>query len=827
MSGTNRTPVTPGGAPAPPAYTTPPSNAEMATEVQQLRALVQTLQRQVQNQPAVAPAATTNNDRDPGETIKPPKPEPFDGSPSDVIPFITRMKGYFRFFPRRLASSEARLLFTNNLMIGNAKDWFEPIMRDFLNNDEASQDQDTVNIFADWENFEEALKDTFGMVNEERQAATKIHKIKQMKSTAAYAIAFRQVASKLEWDDDVLMEIFYQGLKEEVKDELYKADRPDTLTEYITMAVKIDERQYERRREKAENQRGGRGNNYNPYYPKNQDNRKNKNRVNTSYGTRAGPMELGAAQRDYSKVKCWNCGKMGHFENKCQSPKTNQKHKPVPEGKNLRSTNHQHPSKTLAMTRSGYHGMFSGAGEDMIDSESEPETTEQRDKIEARREARRGEWARRLAKETPEEKQARLVRKGESARRRYAERKAAREANKQWDPIPEGRPTKNTVNGKILAMVKKGDRRARFAPVPEDGESYRQKVEEEIPDRQPSQVKVDYNQVGNASSATFQLPKTRAVQTNDDCNCRQTGHTKNECPASFSKKGKQIWNKLHDNEKPKRGSKRQDTSTSKRYEPSRDGTTEGRQRLETHRFLDELSQEPELILAPADEYPDSSDDERTDPYYEEYRESPTEAKEWWNTAEIDPQGIRMWTSNEDRCQQMVRERQEPQAKEDLYIYARSRLEARGDEEIPRGEFLDDPRVRTDDPRHHELAWISCYDPRCEKHIYSKWKNDCFPTRLEDHPVSTPYLHDEIKGYRMRSFGPIDGIVILEYSNKFFPLECIKGPTNPMQCNEEDCLIHARAKIDLWHMQRDEWKDLMADCTERTQAPPTKNDKRHL
>lgn len=802
MSGTNRTPVTPGGAPAPPAYTTPPSNAEMATEVQQLRALVQTLQRQVQNQPAVAPAATTNNDRDPGETIKPPKPEPFDGSPSDVIPFITRMKGYFRFFPRRLASSEARLLFTNNLMIGNAKDWFEPIMRDFLNNDEASQDQDTVNIFADWENFEEAIKDTFGMVNEERQAATKIHKIKQIRSTAAYAIAFRQVASKLEWDDDVLMEIFYQGLKEEVKDELYKADRPDTLTEYITMAVKIDERQYERRREKAENQRGGRGNNYNPYYPKNQDNRKNKNRVNTSYGTRAGPMELGAAQRDYSKVKCWNCGKMGHFENKCQSPKTNQKHKPVPEGKNLRSTNHQHPSKTLAMTRSGYDETGAPKGTLQLHSSQLYKTKEEAKNEQYKPKPSPGFYF-------PQ----RIILTGQP---------------QGWTPIPEGRPPAST-NGKILAMVKKGDKRTtRFAPVPEDGESYRKKVEEETPDRQPSQVKVDYSQVGSASSATFQLPKTRAVQTNDDCNCRQVGHTKNECPASFSKKGKQIWNKLHDNEKPKRGSKRQDTSTSKRYEPSRSGTTEGRRRLEAFRILDEkFGKELQDVLAPAEEYPDSSDEERADPYYEEYRESPTETKEWWNTAEIDPQGVRMWTSNEDRCQQMIRERQEPQAKEDLYIYARSRLEARGDEEIPRGEFLDDPRVRTDDPRHHELSWVSCYDPRCERHIYSKWKNNCFPTRLEDHPVSTPYLHDETKGYQTRSFGPIDGIMVLEYSNKFFPLECIKGPENPMQCNEEDCLIHARAKIDLWHMQRDEWKDLMADCTEQTQAPPTKNDKRHL
>jgi hypothetical protein len=39
------------------------------------------------------------------------------------------------------------------------------------------------------------------------------------------------------------MEIYYRGLKEEVKDELYLADRPDKgLTVYITIVIKINKR---------------------------------------------------------------------------------------------------------------------------------------------------------------------------------------------------------------------------------------------------------------------------------------------------------------------------------------------------------------------------------------------------------------------------------------------------------------------------------------------------------------------------------------------------------------------------------------------------------
>lgn len=43
------------------------------------------------------------------------------------------------------------------------------------------------------------------------------------------------------------MTIFYNGLKEEVKDELYKENIPNKLADYIATTVRIDDRQYERR----------------------------------------------------------------------------------------------------------------------------------------------------------------------------------------------------------------------------------------------------------------------------------------------------------------------------------------------------------------------------------------------------------------------------------------------------------------------------------------------------------------------------------------------------------------------------------------------------
>ena len=58
---------------------------------------------------------------------------------------------------------------------------------------------------------------------------------------------FRQVVSKLEQEDEPLIAQFYEGLKDEVKDEIAKLDRLDTLTRYIEYAIRIDDRLYERR----------------------------------------------------------------------------------------------------------------------------------------------------------------------------------------------------------------------------------------------------------------------------------------------------------------------------------------------------------------------------------------------------------------------------------------------------------------------------------------------------------------------------------------------------------------------------------------------------
>ncbi|KAF4455372.1 hypothetical protein F53441_2298 [Fusarium austroafricanum] len=110
----------------------PPSAAELMAEVQQLRNTVRTLQARMNDQPTTTKRTTTRAKRDIGEQLKPPKPEPFKGQASNVVPFLTQMKAYFSLFPNGFSSPKAKMLFTVPLLQDTASNWFELILKDYL-----------------------------------------------------------------------------------------------------------------------------------------------------------------------------------------------------------------------------------------------------------------------------------------------------------------------------------------------------------------------------------------------------------------------------------------------------------------------------------------------------------------------------------------------------------------------------------------------------------------------------------------------------------------------------------------------------------------------
>ena len=94
----------------------------------------------------------------------------------------------------------------------------------------------------------------FRNVDEERVAARIMRQLRQRGSAAQYYSRFQQLSAHLDWDNTALASVYYEGLNDQVKDEM-GINPPGDLKKLIDQSIRTDGWLYERRMEK----RGGLG----------------------------------------------------------------------------------------------------------------------------------------------------------------------------------------------------------------------------------------------------------------------------------------------------------------------------------------------------------------------------------------------------------------------------------------------------------------------------------------------------------------------------------------------------------------------------------------
>ena len=72
--------------------------------------------------------------------------------------------------------------------------------------------------------FKTAMRKMFGILDKERDAEQKLQALRQTRSASEFTAKFQQLAVRTQWGDSTLTALFYQGLKEQVKDDITRGD---------------------------------------------------------------------------------------------------------------------------------------------------------------------------------------------------------------------------------------------------------------------------------------------------------------------------------------------------------------------------------------------------------------------------------------------------------------------------------------------------------------------------------------------------------------------------------------------------------------------------
>jgi len=245
------------------------------------------------------------------------EPQHFYGKREELMSFLTQIRLVFELQPSRFNSERQKVLYTVSFLRGTASNWFQPFLAQ----------KPTPDMLDDFEDFVDALKKAFGNPNQSASAEREIRNLKQTTSVSTYSSDFQRLAAFLEWNDAAKISQYYWGLKDSIKDEFAKVDRPNNLSELITLAIKIDTRIYERHIEKryssfAQNKYTSysQQNNYEPatnstqfqatrYEPMEVD----------SIGPKAkrGPLSVEERKHRFENKLCMYCARPDHFASKC------------------------------------------------------------------------------------------------------------------------------------------------------------------------------------------------------------------------------------------------------------------------------------------------------------------------------------------------------------------------------------------------------------------------------------------------------------------------------------------------------------------------------
>jgi Retrotransposon gag protein len=241
------------------------------------------------------------------------KLDKFDPKKHKLRSWMTAANNFL--YTERVTSEEDKVRTIGGYLSGLAWEWFEPILHEA---DESKRDNwsaRTKRIMRSYTEFGKALKQVFGQIDERKDAAAKMTRLRQHTSVTMYVTEFQTIASSLEWDDEALEDKFLEGLKPEIREALiYYTEEPDNLEELYERAQRIDREKW--------NARSFRNQRHSNFHGSSKSGRGGYNYRAPIRLDADGDIRMTGAKVDLQKAKeqrlCFSCGKPGHQARFCR-----------------------------------------------------------------------------------------------------------------------------------------------------------------------------------------------------------------------------------------------------------------------------------------------------------------------------------------------------------------------------------------------------------------------------------------------------------------------------------------------------------------------------
>jgi hypothetical protein len=260
------------------------------------------------------------------------KPDLFKGDARSVASFLVQVNMYTDMQPGSFVNDYAKVVFAGSYMTDTAKRWWTSV----LNKD------DKPDWMFSWVAFRHEMQHVFGHVDQQAEAAKQINMLRQMASAADYYARFLQYKYSAEtgWNDAAQMYAFRKGLRTEVKDALaLQVSEPDTMEELAQLAIRLDQRQYERKMDAKYNkdyqeyqnkdrtkrygtERAGFTQGRTSNYKSNKNSSRNwKRKDQDSNNDRTDTQQNTSNPKDKhdKQMTCYGCGNKGHYARDCQN----------------------------------------------------------------------------------------------------------------------------------------------------------------------------------------------------------------------------------------------------------------------------------------------------------------------------------------------------------------------------------------------------------------------------------------------------------------------------------------------------------------------------